>query len=105
MKKDNFIKSLKSSLGSKYVLTAKWEKHTFSKGWRYGEGEALAVVKPGTLFEIWNVLKLCVEENVIVIIFVMEKETEKVMVTVKKLQYQYFRVYKCRHNKFCSVIN
>ena len=67
MKKDNFIKSLKSSLGSKYVLTAKWEKHTFSKGWRYGEGEALAVVKPGTLFEIWNVLKLCVEENVIVI--------------------------------------
>ena len=67
MKKDNFIKSLKSSLGSKYVLTAKWEKHTFSKGWRYGEGEALAVVKPGTLFEIWNILKLCVEENVIVI--------------------------------------
>ena len=67
MKKNNFIKNLKSSLGSKYVLTAKWEKHTFSKGWRYGEGEALAVVKPGTLFEIWNVLKLCVEENVIVI--------------------------------------
>ena len=67
MKKDNFIKSLKSSLGSKYVLTAKWEKHTFSKGWRYGEGEALAVVKPGTLFEIWTVLKLCVEENIIVI--------------------------------------
>ena len=27
----------------------------------------MAVVKPGTLFEIWNVLKLCVEENVIVI--------------------------------------
>ena len=27
----------------------------------------MAVVKPGTLFEIWTVLKLCVEENVIVI--------------------------------------
>ena len=53
MKKDNFIKHLKNSLGSKYVLTAEWEKHTFSKGWRYGEGEALAVVKPGTvIFEI-----------------------------------------------------
>ena len=67
MKKDNFIKHLKNSLGSKYVLTAEWEKHTFSKGWRYGEGEALAVVKPGTLFEIWNILELCVEEDVIVI--------------------------------------
>ena len=67
MKKDNFLKNLKGTVGPKYVLTAKWKKHAFSKGWRYGEGEALAVVKPGTLLEIWNVLKLCVEENIIVI--------------------------------------
>ncbi|MDB9995270.1 D-lactate dehydrogenase, partial [Flavobacteriaceae bacterium] len=53
--------------GDKYVITSKWGKEPFSKGWRYGEGETLAVVKPGTLLEIWKVLQKCVEHNVIVI--------------------------------------
>ena len=32
--------------------------------WR---GEALAVAKPSTLIQVWNLLKLCVEKNIIVI--------------------------------------
>ena len=61
------IQDLKDISGSKYVLTADWHKQAYSKGWRYGEGEALAVAKPGTLLEIWELLKVCVSSDVIVI--------------------------------------
>ena len=61
------INELKLISGDKYVITTKWGKEPYSKGWRYGEGETLAVVKPGTLLEIWKVLQICVEHNVIVI--------------------------------------
>ena len=47
-----FIKDLKRISGDKYILTSEWSKERYSKGWRYGEGEALAVAKPGTLLEI-----------------------------------------------------
>lgn len=65
--KSKLINDFKLITGSKYVITSKWNKEPFVKGWRYGEGEALAVVKPGTLLEIWKVLQLCVKSNVIVI--------------------------------------
>ena len=65
--KNKLIKDLKVLIGYKYILTAKWNKQQFSKGWRYGEGEALAVVKPGTLLEIWKILKICIKADVIVI--------------------------------------
>ena len=29
--------------GSDFIITSKRNKKTYSKGWRYGEGEALAV--------------------------------------------------------------
>ena len=61
------IHDLKALIGDNYIITAKWNKQQFSKGWRYGEGEALAVVKPGTLLEIWKILKICVKADVIVI--------------------------------------
>ena len=65
--KSKIINELKLISGDKYVITSKWGKEPFSKGWRYGEGETLAIVKPGTLLEIWKVLQKCVEHNVIVI--------------------------------------
>tara|TARA_B110000503_G_scaffold85719_1_gene130466 strand:+ start:20484 stop:22175 length:1692 start_codon:yes stop_codon:yes gene_type:complete len=61
------INELKVIAGEKYILTAKWKKQQYSKGWRYGEGDALAVAKPGSLLEIWKVLRICVEADVIVI--------------------------------------
>ncbi len=69
MDTDNYkiIHDLKSISGSRYILTGKWNKKSYSKGWRYGEGEALAVAKPGTLLEIWKILQVCVSSNVIVI--------------------------------------
>lgn len=63
----SIIQDFITIVGKKYVLTAQWDKQAYSKGWRYGEGEALAVVKPGTLLEIWNVLQVCVAADIIVI--------------------------------------
>ena len=69
MNNNKILDSLRQILGNKYLITANWKKQSFSKGWRYGEGEALAVAKPGTLVEIWRILQICVEFDVIVIIF------------------------------------
>ena len=41
--------------------------YPYSKGWRYGEGKAIAVIKPGKLVEIWKILKLCVKEDIVII--------------------------------------
>ena len=65
--KSKVIQDLRSIIGEKYILTAEWKKQRYCKGWRYGEGEALAVAKPGTLLEIWKVLQVCVDANIIVI--------------------------------------
>ena len=64
---DNLIKKLIDISGSDFIITSKWNKKYYSKGWRYGEGEALAVAKPATLLEIWNILKICIESDVIII--------------------------------------
>ena len=65
--KSKLVKDLKAIIGDKYILTAKWSKQHYCKGWRYGEGDALAVAKPGTLLEIWKILQICVEADIIVI--------------------------------------
>ena len=39
----------------------------YCRGWRYGAGEALAVVKPGSLIEIWKVLQICTKNDIIII--------------------------------------
>ena len=61
------IEEFKLITGNKYVITSKWGKEPFNKGWRYGGGDAVAVIKPGTLLEIWKVLQICVKHDIIVI--------------------------------------
>ena len=65
--KSKLVQDLKAITGDKYILTAEWSKQPYCKGWRYGAGEAFAVAKPGTLLEIWKILEICVDENIIVI--------------------------------------
>ena len=65
--KDYFIKNLGNIIGENNIITTEWGKLPFSKGWRYGEGEALAVAKPGTLFEIWQIIQVCVDMDIIII--------------------------------------
>ena len=64
---DKLIKKLIAISGSDFIITSKWNKKSYSKGWRYGEGEALVVAKPATLLEIWKILMICVESDVIII--------------------------------------
>ena len=63
----SLIASMRDVVGQAYLLTDKAKKQPYTKGFRFGVGEALAVVRPGTLVEIWLVLKLCVEADVAVI--------------------------------------
>ena len=63
----NIIERFIEVVGNKNVITNKWGKEPFINGWRYGKGEALAVLKPGKLVEMWQLLKVCVKNNVCVI--------------------------------------
>ena len=66
--KIKIIDDLKTICGKKHIITADWRKQRYCKGWRYGEGDAIAVAKPGTLLEIWELIKLCVKNDIIIII-------------------------------------
>lgn len=61
------IEQLQGIVGHKYTLTNPTRTLPYRQGIRFGEGDALAVVLPGTLVEQWQVLKACVEADVIVI--------------------------------------
>ncbi|WP_137165980.1 D-lactate dehydrogenase [Salinimonas lutimaris] len=63
----SLISSLQNVVGDNFLLTDKEKKQPYCKGFRFGAGEALAVVRPGTLVQIWQILKLCVQADVAVI--------------------------------------
>ncbi|QDG76205.1 D-lactate dehydrogenase [Labrenzia sp. PHM005] len=64
---DQLLAKLKDIVGNRHVITNPRSMERFCKGFRSGEGTALAVVQPGTLLEQWQVLKACVEADKIVI--------------------------------------
>jgi D-lactate dehydrogenase len=63
-----FLDALRAAVGPPHVLTQSADTERFRRGWRSGEGEAEAVVRPGTLVEFWRALQLCVEAGRIVIL-------------------------------------
>ena len=65
--KKHIITDLTEIVGKSHIITTHWKMHPFSKGWRYGEGDAIAVVKPGKLIEIWKLLELCIKHDLIII--------------------------------------
>jgi len=67
MSDQKVIDKLKNIVGKRHIIINSLRKQPFTKGWRYGRGEAFAVVKPGTLLEIWKVLQICVDEEIIII--------------------------------------
>ena len=66
-KKITFLEEAVSIVGKNNVIKTSWKMYPYSKGWRYGEGKAIAVIKPGKLVEIWKILKLCVKEDLVII--------------------------------------
>ena len=64
----NLIKDLIKVIGKKFLITNKWNQQPYCKGWRYGQGNTLAVTLPGTLLEMWDLLEICVSNDLIIII-------------------------------------
>jgi len=64
---DDFIIHLRDLVGARHVLTGKRATHRFCHGYRYGEGNVLAVVRPGSLLELWQVLQAVVAAGKIII--------------------------------------
>mgnify|MGYP001344092050 CR=1 FL=1 len=62
-----FIEQLEKIVDNQNVIKTKWRMESYCKGWRYGEGEAVAVAKPSSLLQIWKILQVCVDNNIIVI--------------------------------------
>ena len=61
------IDAFKRVLGESNLAVGTRQTEHYRKGWRSGEGEALAVLFPHTLMQYWEVLKVCVEYNCIII--------------------------------------
>ncbi|MDO4642046.1 MAG: D-lactate dehydrogenase [Neisseria sp.] len=61
------IQSLTDIVGPQYIITDPAKTEPYRQGYRFGEGQALAVVRPGTLLEQWKILKACVAADVIVL--------------------------------------
>ncbi|EEG83702.1 D-lactate dehydrogenase [Proteus penneri ATCC 35198] len=51
----HFIRKLESIVGKKQVLTQAHKTERYRKGFRSGQGKALAVVFPANLLEQWRV--------------------------------------------------
>ncbi len=67
MTDQDLIARFRRIVGKRYVLTSARATKRFRKGFRSGEGDALAVVQPATVLEQWQVLQACVDADKIVI--------------------------------------
>ncbi|MFC4276287.1 D-lactate dehydrogenase [Achromobacter aloeverae] len=61
------IETCRNILGPTHVLTDAAATRRYRRGFRFGEGAALAVLRPGTLVALWQVLQACVAADVAVI--------------------------------------
>ncbi|HHD2712628.1 TPA: D-lactate dehydrogenase, partial [Klebsiella oxytoca] len=62
-----FLAELARLVGTSHLLTDPAKTQRYRKGFRSGQGEALAVVFPGTLLELWRVLNACVNADKIIL--------------------------------------
>jgi D-lactate dehydrogenase (quinone) len=68
LNQEKLIKRFEKIVRSKNVLTQPSKTLFYRKGFRFGEGCALAIVIPGTILEQWLVIKACVETKCVIII-------------------------------------
>ncbi len=62
------VKKFKKIVGVRNVLTQSPQTLFYRKGFRFGEGAALAVIMPGTILEQWLTIKACVNAGCVIII-------------------------------------
>ncbi|AHE55137.1 D-lactate dehydrogenase [Sphingomonas sanxanigenens] len=63
----SFVEQLRATIGRDRVLTGAARTRRYRMGFRFGEGAALAVVRPRSLVEMWRALQLCIAHEKIVI--------------------------------------
>ncbi len=68
MTNDDLITRFRQIVGKRHVLAGTRATERFRKGFRSGEGQALCVVRPGSLLEQWKVLEACHAADKIVIV-------------------------------------
>ena len=54
-------------MGRRHVLTSARATAPYTTGDRFGAGEVLAVLRPGSLVDMWRALQVCVDHDLIVI--------------------------------------
>ena len=62
-----FLNELTRLVGHSHLLTDPAKTARYRKGFRSGHGDALAVVFPGSLLELWRVLNACVAADKIIL--------------------------------------
>ena len=62
-----FLAELARLVGASHLLTDPAKTARYRKGFRSGQGDAIAVVFPGTLLELWRVLSACVQADKIIL--------------------------------------
>lgn len=67
MTASQLLQTLTDIVGAPYIITDPAKTEPYRQGYRFGEGRALAVVRPGTLLEQWKILQACVAADVIVL--------------------------------------
>ncbi|MDO4232866.1 MAG: FAD-binding protein, partial [Lautropia sp.] len=67
MTQQALLDRIRHIVGQSHLLTDPARTEPFRTGYRFGEGKALAVARPGTLLEYWQVVEACVEADVAVI--------------------------------------
>ncbi|MDF7776103.1 D-lactate dehydrogenase [Sphingomonas sp. AOB5] len=63
----DLLPALRAIVGTRHLLTDSGKTRRYRLGFRTGGGDALAVVRPGTLVELWQVLEVCVRADVAII--------------------------------------
>jgi len=62
------LTGLRHIVGNRHVLTHARATRRFTTGFRFGGGNVLAVVRPGTLLELWRTLQECVQFEAVIVV-------------------------------------
>lgn len=62
------LAQLRAAVGDAHVLTGDKATRRFRKGYRFGDGAVLAVVRPGSLLEMWRALQAAVQGGAAIIL-------------------------------------
>jgi len=63
----DLVGALTKIVGASHVLCGAAATGRYTRGYRYGHGEVVAVVRPGSLVEQWRVLQACLDAGAVVI--------------------------------------